>query len=320
MKDVVLVPAPWESAMEAPVHSFFPAHTPVGATTARAGTADDLRKATVVVLAWDPEPEDGSPGDRPESTAGGLTMASLRTLVRQLDEHAHEAVLVLATEPLDPLTTIVGEASRRPSHRVLGIGTLPDTLCFQTLLAEYYSVDPRSVYVLVLGAHALAEVPLWSQALIGGHHIVREELFGTTFDADRMWDLFHAGEAAVHRVMECEADEPRSTTDAETEDPSRSAAQRAVSCAVRQVVESILRDERRVLPVSALLEGTFGVSGVCLSLPCVVGRHGVEGHTIPHLADDEKEAFVNAAATVREAIRSFGVEHASDPSAPALDP
>lgn len=307
---IVLVESPWPSATRAPIHNLLRSHAPAGPTTARTGTLEDLADAAVVVLAWDPMPPTGDPQASPAMPDSPPSLSDLRSLVETLNTQAPDAILVIATGPMDPLTTIVTELSQRPSSRVLGTGTLPNTLHFRTLLADHYRVHPDSVYLLVLGAHGLHGVPVWSQALIGGHRLVREELFGMPFDADRLWHLFHTGEDQVHRAGPPDADGPAASAPSETQGRSRAA--HAVACAVRQVVDAVLLDQRQVLPVSTLLEGTFGIDDVCLSLPCVIGKAGVEAHTIPHLADDEEDALNAAAQAVREALDAFAMNHAPD--------
>ena len=322
--EVVLCPTPWEDGLGEGGTTLMESHAPVGGSVVRAGTLAALSDAHVVLLAWDPMVRDGdtsitndpNPGRQTNMSAlrtrpvlGREILGALPTLLQELDDVAPEAILVTVTEPIDPLTTIVHDLSRRPNARIIGIGTLPDTLHFRALLGRYYGVAPESVYVQVLGAHAIAEVPLWSRVLIGGHHILREELLGKRFDADRMWKLFKDGQARVYRAMQCgdaEVD-PNNPCDA-------TAPLHAILCAVEDLTDAILHDERKVLTVSMRLTGTFGLSGICLSLPCVVGADGIDAHIIPHLDDTEEQALHHAAEEVATAVAQLpgnGTEHAS---------
>jgi L-lactate dehydrogenase len=284
----------------------------VGTGVVRIGRLEDLADARVLLLAWDPVVDDADvdligearcPGAGHAHTlsahpvVGRAVHSGLPGLIRDLDAAVPEGVLVMVTEPVDLLTMRVQDLSRRASARVLGTGTLPNSLHVQQLLGRYYRVDPRSVYVHVLGAHVLAEVPLWSQALVGGHPIVRGKVLGRTFDAEEMGAMVAASQVHVYRAMQGREDSfAAAECRGEVGGPVH-----AVVRAVADIVESILYDQRRVLTVSMRLTGTLGLSGMCLSLPGVVGADGLDGHILPHLADPEEQALREAGDLVANA-------------------
>ncbi len=114
----------------------------------------------------------------------------LGQIAAQLDRYAPEAVLLVASNPVDILTYSLQQLSERPYNLVIGTGTMLDTGRFRTLLGQHYFVDPRSVHAYIIGEHGDSEVPLWSSAHIGGVSIVENAVMGREFDDKRMQHLF----------------------------------------------------------------------------------------------------------------------------------
>ncbi|PEN15134.1 hypothetical protein CRI94_02275 [Longibacter salinarum] len=268
-KDLVSVPPPGGSETHS-LTSLMRTHTPVGASSLHSGIVEDLSDARVVVIAMEPV-EDPS-----------QEIESLRELVAKLDNVAPDAVIIVAGKPVDESTCAIIQATERPRERVFGIGTCMETMELRRRVSKHYEVDESSVYAMVIGHHGGAAVPVWSHVLIGAHPIVRGHVVGKPFDRKAMWDAFDRGcDRAAHPV-----DDKRT--------------RRGFEQCVADCVRSVVRDERRVLPVSARVDGPFDVRGVCLALPTIVGRNGCHGRVLPDLAPDEVEAFRAAAATVRE--------------------
>lgn len=283
-------------------------HSPVGGVSVREGTCEHLEGAELVVVAshaWDRSDDDtreGSAGrgglhdaDRApaprawarnsEASCGQRAqhLNMLRHLVHGLDTYVPDVPILVAAEPVDMLTFVIQEMSARPVGQVLGLGTLPDTLRFKKLLGEHYGVHESSIDALIIGVHGRSEIPLWSQISVGGHSVLRGQLLGRLFQASHMWNLFEKGRCETYRTCKVVAPEVRE--------------------ALCLVVSSILQDERRVLPVSTRLRGALAVSGVCLSLPCVVGRNGIHDHILPDLSSEEQEALQMSASALKRRVR-----------------
>lgn len=247
------------------------AHSPYGQTCLRVGSWVDLEQAKAIVIALD---DDIELGER---------VSLLRQVVHALDNEAPEAVLIVATEPVDVLTTVAARTSNRPTERVFGTGTCAESLEVQERIARHYGVSKASVYAMVVGHHGGAAVPLWNRVLIGGHQIVRGSVLGKSFDRESMWTAFERGCASAEKTSgDCEA--------------------RTFETCLLQCLQAVTDDERRVLPVSTLMTGEFGLRDVALALPCVVGARGVHGNILPDLSQTEEEAFRNAAKEVETAL------------------
>jgi L-lactate dehydrogenase len=171
-----------------------------------------------------------------------------------------DGIIVVATNPVDILTRVALKLSGLPSRKVFGAGTVLDTARFRYLLSECLGVDPRSVHAYIIGEHGDSEVPVWSLANVAG---MRLRTFcsenGISFSQDEMDSIF------------------RQTRDAAQEIISRKGATYyAIGAGLTRVVEAIIRNQSTVLSISSLVEDYYGIDDVCLSLPTVVNRRGIE--------------------------------------------
>jgi L-lactate dehydrogenase len=208
-----------------------------------------------------------------------------RDIVAQLDRYAPRAVLVIASNPVDILTHITQQLSHRDPNLVIGTGTLLDTARFRTLLGRHYCVDARSVHAYIVGEHGDSEVPLWSSASIGGVRLVDNAVMGITFDETRMRRLFEEVRDAAYAII-----------------ARKGYTNTAIGVAIVRLVAAILDDQRSVLPVSRRLKGEYGLADICLSMPSVIGRRGVEGAVLPPLAATELEGLERSAAVIGQEL------------------
>lgn len=183
-----------------------------------------------------------------------------RTLVPQLLEVAPDAILLLVTNPVDVLTYAALKFSGLPSGRVLGTGTVLDSSRLRVLIAQRADVAVQSVHAYIAGEHGDSEIPLWSSATIGAVPLLEWAAdSGSPLDAaareEIIGDVAHAAEEIIR---------------------GKGATNYAVGLAGARVVEAIINDERAVLPVTSLLDGDAGMSDICLSMPSIVGRTGMQ--------------------------------------------
>jgi L-lactate dehydrogenase len=278
--DLVYV-SPREGESCKPVAEAMRAHSPYGQTSLRVGSWVDLENTAAIVIALDRE---GTSAER---------ASLLRQVVRSLDSEAPDAVLIVATEPVDVLTTIAARTSRRPPERVFGTGTCAESVEVQRRIANHYDVSQASVYAMVVGHHGGAAVPLWNRVLIGGHQIIRGTVLGKSFDRESMWDAFERGCASASEVS------------------GDSEARTFETCLVR-CLQAVTADQRDVLPVSTLLTGEIGLRDVALALPCVVGSGGVRGRIMPDFSNEEETAFRKAADEVYTALSHLAAHAGED--------
>jgi L-lactate dehydrogenase len=258
----------------------------VGRATVRAGSYEDLAGAQVVLIA-------AGVGQHPGETRLDLFNRNaevFREIAAQLDRHAPDAILLIATNPVDVLTYVMQELSARPHQRVIGTGTLLDTARFRALLGEHYGVDPRSVHAYILGEHGDSEVPIWSNASIGGLPILGNTILGKPFDRPALDALFENVRRAAYQIID-----------------RKGYTNLAIGAVLAHLVEAILGDQKSVLPVSVRLRGEHGLEGVCLSLPCVVGIDGVESRVLPDLDAEEIAALGRSAKVLRDTLAGLAL-------------
>lgn len=218
-------------------------------------------------------------------------VAMCRDLVPRLVDVAPDAVLLVVTNPVDVVTYAAQQFSGWPARRVFGSGTVLDSSRLRFLIAEHTGVAVQNVHAYIAGEHGDSEVPLWSTASIGG---VPVQDWGVT--GERPLDA--EARARIHEQVVRSAYEIIA---------GKGATSLAIGLAVARILEAVLHDEHRVLPVTSRLDGVHGLSDVCLSMPSVVGREGV-GRVLPTpLSDPEREQLVASAAAVRRVARDLGL-------------
>ncbi len=258
----------------------------VGSMTVRAGTYADLQEAQIVIIS-------AGVAQRPGESRLALLNRNaevFREIIGELDRHAPDAILIVATNPVDILTYVAQELSRRPAEHIIGTGTLLDTARFRALLGQYYGVDPRSVHAYILGEHGDSEVAIWSQVAIGGQRILNRTVLGRPFDQERMQQIFEEARRAAYAIIE-----------------RKGYTNTAIGVVIARLVEAILDDEKSVLPVSVRLNGEYGIRDVCLSIPCVIGLQGIEGRVLPELASDELEGLRRSAEILQQSLRALSL-------------
>lgn len=252
-----------------------------GGARVMAGGYGDLAGARAVLLCC-------GVGQRPGETRLDLlarNTAVFTQVVRAVVAAAPEAVLVVASNPVDVLTGVVERLAGLAPGRVFGSGTLLDTARFRTLVAEHLAVAPQSVHGYVLGEHGDSEVLAWSTVDVGGIAL-------DAFAAQSGHPLDPAGRAridegvrrAAYRII-----------------AGKGRTDQGIGAALARIVRAIRDDERAVLTLS----GPATVAGIstCLSLPRVLSRGGVGPALLPRLDDGESAALARSAQILAEAAR-----------------
>lgn len=258
----------------------------VGRVSVRAGDYADLSDCQVVVITAGVNQKPG------ESRLELLNRnaAVFREIAGELDRQAPEAILVIATNPVDILTYVMQRLSQRPARRVIGTGTMLDTSRFRALLGDIYEVNPRSVHAYILGEHGDSEVPVWSSAMIGGLSIMHHVINGRRFDPEVMNTLFERVRSAAFDII-----------------TRKGYTNAAIGLVIAYLVRVILEDQRSVLPVSVNPEGDYGQHDVCFSIPCVVGAHGVEYRLAPEVNEEEKRGLEASGQVLRESLQGMTI-------------
>lgn len=249
------------------------------AVSLRAGHYDDLQDAAVVMITAGANEKSGGATDR-DDPAGRLRLLGTnagvyRDIVPRIVAVAPEAILLVVTDPPDPLADLTRQLAGH--ERVLSSGTLLDSLRFRFHLGRKLGVDPQSVEAHVVGEHGTSQVYLWSTARVAGTTFAQPE--------DLRREVEHEVRFANISIIE-----------------GTGASRLGIGVAAARIAEAIVRDEGAVLPVGSYQEA-FGVT---LSLPSRLGRGGVSDVLMPALSDEESRALDESAATLRRALESIG--------------
>jgi L-lactate dehydrogenase len=251
-------------------------------THVRAGGYADIAGAAVTVIS-------AGVAQRPGESRLDLVRrndAIFASIVPQVAEANPSGIIVVATNPVDILTYRTIQRSGAPRGRVLGSGTILDTARFRARLAERLALDARSVHAYIIGEHGDSEVPVWSSANVGGMPLIDYcAVHGIDMSAAERTAAFEGTRDAAADII-----------------ARKGATYYAVAAGLMRIVEAILRDQQTILPVSSLIDGHYGISDVCLSLPSVVGRNGVERLVPIGLSGDEAEALRRSAGILRATI------------------
>lgn len=232
-------------------------------------------------------------GQKPGETRLDLAKRNadiFRAVVPQIAQHNPHGILLIATNPVDVLTYVSWKWSGLPAARVIGSGTVLDTARFRYLLSQHFGVDPRSVHAHIIGEHGDSEVPVWSLANVAGMRL-REycAASGKPYDAAAMEEIFRSTRDAAYRIIE-----------------RKGATYYAVAAGLMRIIEAIVRNQNTVLPVSSLVTDYYGISDICLSLPAVVNRNGIE-RLIPLALDEAEAAGIRHSADVlRQTLAGLG--------------
>jgi len=247
------------------------------------GDYDDLKGAGIVLITVGVNEKTGGATDR-NDPLGRLKLLDknaeiYRDVVPRIVRAAPNAVLLVVSDPPDPLADIARETS--PGVVVLSTGTYLDSQRFRVHLGKHFGADPAHVEAQVIGDHGTSQVFLWSSARIGGVPVAALlERHG-----ERMDELRHKLERDV-RYANISIIE------------GHDASQYGIGIVSARIAEMVLNDERAVVPIGSY-QKTFGVT---LSLPSIVGRRGVIEVLEPEMSDEEREGLRNSADALNKAL------------------
>jgi L-lactate dehydrogenase len=259
------------------------------APQARVDGSDDLeilRGADVIVMT-------AGAKQKPGQTRMDLAEANAHISAKILPEVmrvAPDAILLMVTNPVDVVTEIALKVTGLPWQRVIGSGTVLDSSRFRYLVAKHCNVAVQNVHAYIAGEHGDSEIPLWASATIGSIPLSQwsveghGQLTAATKDA-----IVKSVKEAAYQVIQ-----------------GKGATNYAIGLAVGNILEAILFDERRVLPVSGQVRGFRGMEDVCLSLPRIVGRTGIEAPLPIPMTVDEESGLRASADRIRAAVRGLG--------------
>ena len=247
-----------------------------------AGTYDDTADCSMVILAAGASQK---PGETRLDLIGRNT-AILRRILPELTGRGFQGILLVVSNPVDVLTYAAWRLSGLPAGQVFGSGTVLDTARLKYLLGQELGVDSRNVHAFIIGEHGDSELAVWSSANISGADLDDYcRIAGITKPADELSRIYEHVRDAAYQIID-----------------SKGATYYGIGMAVRRIAEAIVRNEHSVLPVTSMIYGHYGVDGICLGVPTIVGRNGAEAVLDMPLSEEELAQLQRSANTMREMI------------------
>ena len=237
----------------------------------------DLKDVDVVVIT-------AGISQRPGDTRLDLTennVAMIQEMIPKIIKYAPNAVIVIVSNPVDVLTYKAYTLAGLPKGRIFGTGTTLDTSRFRFHLSKFLKVNPKSIHAYILGEHGDSSFPALSGATVGGQSLL--SFPGLT--PQKAIQAYDETKNAAYKIIE-----------------AKGSTYYAIAVATSHIVEAILKDNKEVMPVSIPLHGYHGHSGVALSVPCVIGRNGVEQVIELKLSWDEKNKLDKSVNTIKKFI------------------
>ncbi|MBR2460532.1 MAG: L-lactate dehydrogenase, partial [Clostridia bacterium] len=217
-------------------------------------------------------------GQKPGETRISLlnrNAAIFRKVISEVIKSGFDGVFLVATNPVDIMTRIVIRESGFDPRRVIGTGTTLDSARLRYLLGDYFSVDSRNIHAYVIGEHGDSEFVPWSQAMVGTKSVIAVcRAHGEYYCMDELMKIGEDVKNAAYKIIE-----------------AKRATYYGIGMAMTRITKAVLGDENSILTVSTQLDGEYGISGVCVGAPSIVGRNGVLEHISLDLTEEELSRF-----------------------------
>jgi L-lactate dehydrogenase len=214
----------------------------------------------------------------------------MRDAAGLLAQYSPDSILLVVANPVDVMAYVARATTGFPAERVIGSGTVLDSSRFRYLLSqELGGVDPRNIHGYILGEHGDSEFPAWSLVSVAGMGIDQAAAhFGVSFDQATRERIHVRTRDAAYAIIQ-----------------KKKATYYGIGMSATRIVEAIVRDEHAIMSVSVHLAGQYGLDDVYLSLPAVLGQHGVERILTPDLPADELAALAHSAEVLKQAQASL---------------
>lgn len=250
-----------------------------------AGTYDDAADAAIIIIT-------AGVNQKPGETRLDLVQkntAIYQSIIPEIVKRDFGGILLIVSNPVDILTYVALKLSGLPEKRVLGSGTVLDTARLKYALGEHLGVDSRSVHSFIIGEHGDSEIAAWSSTNVSGIPLNEFCEMRGHFNHDAAMD-------AIAEKVKNSAYEIIS---------KKQATYYGIAMSVKRICECIVRNERSILPVSAMMHGEYGIEDITLSMPAIVGIGGVETHVPIALSEEEAEKLVESAKKLKEVAKGL---------------
>ena len=247
-----------------------------------AGDYDDIKDASLIIVT-------AGANQKPGETRLDLVKKNIsifKSIIPEIKKRDFNGVLLIVANPVDILTTVAQKLSGLPENKVIGSGTVLDTARLKYELGNHLNVDSRSVHAFIIGEHRDSEIAAWSSANVSGIPLNKFcEMRGHFNHDEAMKRIAENVKNSAYEIIE-----------------KKKATYYGVAMAVKRICEAIVRDEKSILPISSLMKGDFGIEGISLSMPAIVGKDGVECLVPIQLNEEEISKLQQSAQTLKNTL------------------
>lgn len=246
------------------------------------GDYDDIKDASLVIIT-------AGANQKPGETRLDLVKKNIsifKSIIPEIKKREFNGVLLIVANPVDILTTVALKLSGLPENKVIGSGTVLDTARLKYELGNHLNVDSRSVHAFIIGEHGDSEIAAWSSANVSGIPLHKFcEMRGHFNHEETMERIAESVKNSAYEIIE-----------------KKKATYFGVAMAVKRICEAIVRDEKSILPISSMMKGDFGINGISLSMPAIVGKDGVECLVPIQLNEEEISKLQKSAKTLSDTL------------------
>lgn len=247
-----------------------------------AGDYSDINDSSLVIVT-------AGANQKPGETRLDLVKKNIsifKSIIPEIRKTAFNGILLIVANPVDILTTVAVKLSGYPQNRVFGSGTVLDTARLKYELGNHLNVDSRSIHAFIIGEHGDSEIAAWSSANVSGIPLHKFcEMRGHYNHDSATIKIAESVKNSAYEIIE-----------------KKKATYYGIAMSVKRICEAIVRDEKSILPISSMMSGDFGIDGISLSMPAIVGKNGVECHVPIQLDDEEVSKLKDSAKTLTDIL------------------
>ena len=243
----------------------------------RAAEIEDMKHCQAIVVT-------AGRGGKPDESRLDLINDNIRIardIAGQLE--GYEGLLIIVANPVDVLTYYYQKFSGLPASRVIGTGTMLDTTRLRDIVGRRLDVDPRNIHAQVIGEHGDSESILWSSATIGSQKLRDWKGWRRSYEAEIAEEVRKAAYEIIKR---------------------KGATNHAIGLVTAALLQRLLRGENRILNLSTVISGAYGLQDLAISLPSLVTRNGIKEILEVEMSPEERDRFFQSAEVITKAIAS----------------
>lgn len=253
-----------------------------------AGNYDDVSDAGIVIVTAGANQQAGE--TRLDLVKKNINI--FKSIIPEIKKRNFNGILLIVANPVDILTYTAVKLSGLPENRVIGSGTVLDTARLKYAIGNHLDVDNRSIHAFIIGEHGDSEIAVWSSANVSGIPLNNFcEMRGHFDHKNATEKIAQDVKNSAYEIISM-----------------KRATNYGIAMSVKRICEAIVRNEKSILPVSSVMHGEFGIEDVSLSMPAIVGNHGIETLVPISLNEEETKKLQESAKTLKDILAQNGLQ------------